>query len=570
MEIKPIQPLFNISGRFLTLIFPVALASGIYIFLSCYNLRVPGANYDEMLYQAPAVTFLADTVRTEPMQINPSVISVLGRPLPLMLMTYIGSIKVLWHILIFFLFGISVETARIGSILLGVPVLIFTYLFVLRIFSQKIAFLAVLLMATSAEFVFYTSRDMTIVFMLLAKMSALFLYIKYLDTSRALYLVSGSFALGLGLYDKASFLWFIFTLLIYVILFHRKRIFLIPFRHSFAGFAGFLSGGIIFFIFNIVRLGETFVPMLLDFHKTSGGVDNTNFLGNLATRIQQWHSLLNGEGLSELFTQTRMDSEYLVPLPWLYTAALIIITTMMLLPSFLRFKRKFFFLLFFFALTMTQTAFTPSSLSLHHVAIVWPFHVIMFAAATVLVARTIKSVFFRTSWLLIPSLAIFLNLASVFALYRHIENHGSAGNWSETIYELNDYLTENKKPVVLMTWGFTNNLIVTSRGYLTMVRVYSDVMKSGTDQSAEIISRSILPGYYYLFSVNQPQYNRLESLFLNLCDTKGVIVKCEKIFFQKNGEMIYKLYIIQPQTQHDYVDQKEKTEGHVSRKPFIF
>ena len=66
----------NILFQSVILYSSVAGISMIYLILACVDLSVPGANYDEMLYQAPAVNFLIASVHTEAMQINPSVIHI--------------------------------------------------------------------------------------------------------------------------------------------------------------------------------------------------------------------------------------------------------------------------------------------------------------------------------------------------------------------------------------------------------------------------------------------------------------------------------------------------------------
>jgi 4-amino-4-deoxy-L-arabinose transferase-like glycosyltransferase len=497
-----------------------------------------------MLYQAPAVNFLIDSIQTESMQINPSVITLFGKPLPLMLMTYIGSIKVIWHIVVFWLMGISVETARIGSVILGVFSLIYTFLFIRRLFPDWVALLTVFLMAASAEFVFYTSRDMTIVFMLLAKMAALYHFVQYAKTLKVFHLLIGAIALGLGLYDKASFLWFIITLILYVVLFQRKLIFSIPLRHYATALCGFLLSGIVFFIFNIIRLGETFAPLITDFNKTSGGIDNTSFLMNLWTRFEQLFSLLNGDGLLVLYTQTPMDNVLLSILPWSIVIPVIITISMIFMKSFFMQRKKIIFAAFFFLTPLLQTTFTPSSLSLHHIAIVWPFHIILFSIFVFIVFSILKNQKAKLIFVMLPVVVISLNVYSVFSLYRGIKDKGSAGNWSETIYELNDYLIEQNETTFLMTWGFTNNLIVTSKGRLTMIRLYRDFIKADLLQRRELIRNNLAQNRLYLFSANQANYQETDEMFMDESKIMGFVPVTEKIFYQKNGYPIYYVYSI--------------------------
>ncbi len=520
-----------------------ASAMTMYLILSCYDLRLPGANYDEMLYQAPAVNFLSDSVRTEPMQINPSVMYLFGKPLPLMLMTYIGSVKVIWHIVIFAAFGISVETARLGSVFLGLFVLVYTFLFLRSLFNERTAFITVLLMASSAEYVFYTSRDMTIVFMLLAKMAALYHLLIYCRYSQLIHFFMGGIWLGLGLYDKASFLWFIITLILWVLIFHFKKIRSIPRRHFALAASGFFASSVVFIVFNFIRLGETFIPMITDFSKTSGGVDNTDILSNFYIRMEQFFALLNGNGLLNLFAGVNSSDLLIRILPWLIVLLMTLFIILLLFRRLTGDRKKLTFVIFFLIVPLFQTIFTPSALSLHHVAIAWPFHLVMVAISIIWIAKLTHS--FAISVLpavTITTLIVTINIFSVFSIYQNIKTSGSAGNWSETIYELNDYLTEKNEPVYLMTWGFTNNLIVTSGGKLSMIRLYREFMKADPVEKRLIIMTNLQSGKSYLFSVNQPDYRKTEKMFLEECRISHYTAGIEKRFLQKDGNDLYILY----------------------------
>lgn len=536
----------KISSQSVFLYSSVAGISLIYLILACVDLSVPGANYDEMLYQAPAVNFLVDSVRTEAMQINPSVIDIAGRPFPLMLMTYIGSVKVIWHIFIFLLFGISVETARLGSIVLGILAIIFIFAFVRKISSNLTGLIAIALIASSPEYVFYTSRDMTIVFMILAKMAALYFFIKYLETSKTVYILTGSFVLGLGIYDKASFLWFVIALILYLLFFRRQILRAMSLKHYSIAGIGFFTGGFIFFLFNIIRLGETFAPLLTDFHKTSGGVDNSDLMTNLWIRAEQFYFLLSGDGLARLFTQSSANGLLTSILPAIIVLFMLTPVILVCFRKFAEYRHKIFFVLFFFLVPLIMTIFTPSSLSLHHVAIVWPFHLILAAFMIEIIFRLFRSYVVKSVSFTLLFAIILLNVVSVFEIYGKIHDEGSTGNWSETIYELNDYLTELKEPTVLMTWGFTNNLIVTSGGKLTMIRYYREMMKADEQNRMDILRRHITDYRYFLFSVKQPGASESEENLKNESMKLGFRVEPEKSFCQKNGEIVYKLYTIKP------------------------
>ncbi len=93
-----------------------------------------------------------------------------------------------------------------------------------------------------------------------------------------------------------------------------------------------------------------------------------------------------------------------------------------------------------------------------------------------------------------------------------------------------------------MTWGFTNNLIVTSGGKLSMIRLYREFMKADPVEKRLIIMNNLQSGKSYLFSVNQPDYRKTEKMFLEECRISHYTADIEKRFLQKDGNDLYILY----------------------------
>jgi len=519
------------------IVFGLGLPLICYLFLTCHDLRIPGPNYDEMLYQAPAVNFVNGYVKTEPMQINPSVISIFGHPFPLMIMTYIGSAKVLWHSVVFEIMGISVETARFGSILLGILGLMGTYSFSRNYLSENVAAMGTWLLASMPDFVFYTSRDMTVVVMFVSKMYSLFFFWKYVNDKNRKWLFAACFLTGLGLYDKASYLWVILSVAGYAAFFRRDIIRSLGRKEWLFGAVAFICGAWIFILFNLVRLGETFYPILRGFDSSGQGVFSINVASSLATRCEQLFTLMSGDALLQLFAQrSRAGMDWIWIVPILITLSVLIGLALVFVNPMRR--RPLIFLSWMLWTELIQSALSPN-LSLHHSAIAWPFHILMFCWLVVELTRRIN----LSNWLL-PSfvfLCVLLNTSSTMLLYDDLIEKGSTGSWSEAIYDLNDYLIRKDAPVCLLTWGLTNNLIVTSKGQLEMKRLYLGLNRKA-EKEVEYLSKNLFEDHLYVARAGMDGHER--KWLEEAARSKGLNVKTEKTFYQKDGNPVFEIYTI--------------------------
>lgn len=185
----------------------------LFLTLSCWYLNLPGLNFDECLGAAPAVKFLYGS-NCEPMQIDPSVIHIFGRPLPVMIMPYISGLKTLLHIPFYATFGVSTVSTRLMPVtLVALSIWIF-YLTVKRAKDARTATLSSLLFAVHPVTVFYMTRDITPVAIAVLCLSIIFygLY-RWKDDRKNVHLTIIAFFSGLGVSHKVDFIWMLLSLL---------------------------------------------------------------------------------------------------------------------------------------------------------------------------------------------------------------------------------------------------------------------------------------------------------------------------------------------------------------------
>jgi hypothetical protein len=406
---------------------------GLFLLLSCLYLNLPGLNFDECLGAAPAVAFLEGS-GIEPMQINPSIIQVFGRPLPLMVMTYIGPVKTILHILAYSVLGISVVATRL------VPVLcVLGFLFVLTtVVDQQtgVGDRTLALLAVHPAVTIYLTRDVApAAFAVLALSVVLWGFFKYKDTKKFKFLVLSALFSGFGVSHKADFVWVALSLML-AFLIYRVRL-SIGQMMQLTGV--FLLGAAPIVAFNLVTWGLT------------GQQLHSFILSDMPeavlTRFKQFFDLLSTDWMSSYFTGTPTNRFF-----QLFCYTLVLFGSIFVRPK--TDFQKFIgltILTYIFLCSLTQFA-----LHIHHLLVVIPL------------GLTYLSLHF--SKMVITVLFLAFLTSSVWINY-NLKQTGGSGIWSSSIYLIADDL-KHHKGVNLCSHRYTGSLIVLSKGKLQGRRVY--------------------------------------------------------------------------------------------------
>lgn len=407
---------------------------GLFLLLSCWYLNLPGLNFDECLGAAPAVVFLEGS-GIEPMQINPSIIQVFGRHLPLMIMTYIGPVKAILHILAYSVFGISVVTTRL------VPVLcVLVSLFVLTIVVNQQAGVGdrtLALLAVHPAVTIYLTRDVApAAFAVLVLSAVLWGFFKYKDTGKFKFLILSALFSGFGVSHKVDFIWVVFSLTLAALLIYRIRLSI----GQMAQLTGvFLLGSAPIVAFNLVTWGLTGQQ----FHSFSLLVVPEAVL----TRFRQFFELLGTDWMSFYFTGTPTNRFFQI-----FCCILVLFGSVFVRPE-TDFQK-------FIGLTILTCIFlcslTQFALHIHHLLVVIPLGLIYLSLHF---SKTVVTALFL----------VFLT-SSVWINY-NLKQTGGAGIWSNSIYQIADDLKQYKG-VNLYSHQYTGSLIVLSKGKLQGRRVY--------------------------------------------------------------------------------------------------
>jgi hypothetical protein len=517
-------------------------ASVVFCLLTLHDLRLPGPHTDELFTAAPAVNFVEGTSATAPMQIEPSVIRIAGRPLPLMVMTYVGALQTILYVPAFFVFGVSIETVRVLPVAIAILAIWISYLFWLELFNRPTAILATVFLLADPGFIFFAGRDFgPPALAMLCKMTGLLLLLRWWRGGSPWYLYGAAAVWGLGLYHKADFLWILAAAGMAAFVVRGGRIFTrLTWKTALGTGVVFVLTASPFLLMNLLSAGATF--RLLAPHAGFGDQVSA-FIAGIGTRASQVVDLMTGAAPTRLFMPDILNGAgavaFLVPAIILGGfAALAAVSLYRAEPDVARRGR---FLLLLVGLVFLASAKSPTSLMEHHLMALYPL--LQGAAAAGIVLLVVRTM--ERGRAAVLSVAALLTAAPGFAatagVYSELEATGGRGYWSDGVYDLARYLETEGKPVTLMQWGFTSNLIVLSRGRLVMHRTYKDLMERGIDP--RVVEPYISPSALYLFyAPDTTGYRRTLGALTDAAARSSLVPLQVRLFRQHDGTPLYAVY----------------------------
>lgn len=175
------------------------LCCGFFVAAGLLFLPYPGAQYDELL-------FLNGVLRPEVAE-GWIRLPRAGR-VPTMLMSYLGTLKALLYAPVFRLWGLNDWTLRLPVLLLGALSVWIFYLLARRLAGAAAALAATALLATDACYLLTSVFDWgPVVLQHVCLAAAFYALVRFAEARQAGWLFAGAFFAGLGLWDKALFLW---------------------------------------------------------------------------------------------------------------------------------------------------------------------------------------------------------------------------------------------------------------------------------------------------------------------------------------------------------------------------
>jgi hypothetical protein len=191
-------------------------------------LRRFGYQEDEALFAAP----LFDP------RISADVIRVFGVELPLMISSYLGSLKTWLYAVIFNFWDPGVCLVRVPVLLAGCATVYLFFRLLLRTAGFGAAVAGTALLATDTVFLLTTTFDWgPVALQHLLAVSALLLFVRFHQAGKRADLALAGFCCGLGIWDKAAFLWMLTGVAVAALVLFRREV-----AHSFTFKNALLAG----------------------------------------------------------------------------------------------------------------------------------------------------------------------------------------------------------------------------------------------------------------------------------------------------------------------------------------
>jgi len=429
--------------------------------------------------------------------------------LPLMLMSYLGTLKSWLYRPIFQWFGVSVSVVRLPMLLAGAASVWLLYRLLRRAAGERAALLGCGLLAADSLYLLTTCFDWgPVALQHLLILSGMLLLLGFYQHPSHLRLAGGCFLLGMAMWDKALAAWMIGGIgLALILVFPRQIVGVTTLRRVVISVFFFALGALPLIVYNIDQPLATF--------RGNASWDTSDLAGKgrLLAATADGSALfgwLNDEGwqtrdphlpdgtLQSASARISALAGHPRHSLMLYAFGLALLLAPLARGHALR---AIVFALLAIAFAWVQMAVTANAGgSVHHAILLWPLPQMVIAISFAAASRRLRAAG-------IPALAVVLAVLMVSGLLVTNEYHflmvrnGGSPNWTDAIFRLADYMKGvSSSNVFCMDWGIMDNMRLLSRGKLPL-RVGTDpITKPALDAAdREYLARTIAgPGHVFI------------------------------------------------------------------------
>jgi 4-amino-4-deoxy-L-arabinose transferase-like glycosyltransferase len=435
------------------------VACGLFITLGALLIPLAGLQSDEALFGAPLYPNINNYLWTRPWRLN----------IPVMEMSYLGSLKSFLYLPIFQLLGANLWTIRLPMVLLG-SLTVFMFYKLASNLGRNPAILGAFLLATDPLFLLTNTFDWGPValehFFLVTGCWCIYQFgTRPADSgstwhSRVRFLALGSLCFGLALWNKAIFLWAlaglsVATLIVFWPWVRRE----LTARNLRIALAAFLLGASPFVYYNIRHPLATFSEnahfepeaVASKWTQLEAGLQGNSLFGYIAS--EEW--MEPAKPVGGLSAAIRDAVGPLRNTGFYYVLGALLV----LVPLWWR-SRAAWFSLIFMAVAWIWMALThDAGASAHHVVLLWPFPIVFAIAA---LRRLPRSTMFLAGVLLAGS-----NLLIVNQYFYQLQRNGAFNTFTDAILPLSDSLDESHT-LYITDWGLFDSLNLLHRGRLQL------------------------------------------------------------------------------------------------------
>jgi 4-amino-4-deoxy-L-arabinose transferase-like glycosyltransferase len=502
-------------------------------------IPLPGVQNDEALFATPLYEPAYDFCY----------LTVLGHKVPLLIMSYLGTLKTWIYWLVFKIARPSIWSIRLPVLLMGVATLWLFWRVLERLGGLRAAMAGTALLATDAIFLLTTVLDWgPVALQHLLLVGALALALRFHDTGSGRALFAMFLLLGMALWDKALFLWILGGLVVAAAAILPRELWrAFRWRRLALASAGLCLGAAPLIYHNLLKPGDTLRSnasfTLRELGPKSVAVFETlNGRGLLTYLVcEGWMGMPRPpktalERVAVRVSQIAREPRASV-FPWVFLAAVL------LLPLARRTRRAALFFLIAFAVAWFQMAVTErAGGSVHHVVLLWPLPHLLVA----LVAAEML----RPAAMAVIALACGSNLLVLNQYYTQMVRFGSPSVWSDAISTLTTRLRDLRpNHILMMDWGTIDNVRLLSRGRLPIHVGMDAVGKDPPDEADRNLFRRMvdLPNAVFVTYVDSwEQVQGTNRRTAMLAGQLGCTVSVLELVRDRNGRPVFRILRIAP------------------------
>ena len=250
----------------------------LFVALGLLVIQYPGAQYDEVLFVSAIHA---------PGEIEYVLKTPFGG-VPLMLMTYVGTLKAAIYAPILLLLGSGNLTLRLPVLGFGAVSIGLFFLTLRRLTDTRVAILASLLLATDAIYLLTCVFDWgPVALQHLLVTASLYTFVRFAEQRTKRWLFAGALFAGLALWDKALFIWLLAGFSVAAAIIYPRELWRTVRKPRLAAacILGFAVGSAPFLLYNVTHGWRTFTA---NAQIDPGGMDS---------KIQMLRRTLDGRGL---------------------------------------------------------------------------------------------------------------------------------------------------------------------------------------------------------------------------------------------------------------------------------
>jgi hypothetical protein len=438
--------------------------------------------------------------------------SVGGMEIPVMLISYLGALKTWMYSVLFIFFEPRPMSLRLPTLLLAAGSLWLFFSLLDRTVSRRAAWIGTLLLATDTSYLLMNAVDYgPVTLQFVFKLAALVLLAKFHQSGSRMQLAGAFFWLGLAMWDKAVFAWVLFGLGAGVLVVFPRAVFAeLTWRNIRMAAIAMVAGALPLIIYNVARPLETLranaqVEQLAVLGKSiilTRTMDGSVLFGFMTAfdagatpgEPGHWYQRLSF-AVSDV-----LGAPHSSLVLWATCAAVLSLVLLWRTPA----RKPILFGLVVCVATWLPMVLTAGAgAAAQHVILLWPFHLLMIAAA---VDRLPRAAAIGVTVLLCGSSLVVTN-----QYYAELIRNGPTMRWTDAMDPLHRSLTDmHAQRIYVADWGIIETMNLLSEGALPI-----RTAELGSDESIRAMlrdSRSVFVAHAKGAAIHPSERAALEDL----------------------------------------------------------